>query len=437
MEFRLYRHWFVHVLIFTSLFSGAWSAEAAPGCLRRVVDAYKRIAATQAVLTGSATDKLSAEAFEIFEKVRRNPNYVPTLEESALLNSEGVKPLYDRYAKSSQFVKNMNHKLGMLDRSMPATKRKGWRKILSAWKIIFPFAPDFTQRQVENLFNKLAKDPTYQPTAKESKFLKKWNLADKFEQYRMDLAENQPAYLKLSQARTVGKYLKWGVVVSALTLAVLGEKQVDTEESFDEKSTDGMSKLDDKVELIFFSPMPHASIRIGGLVYNYGVFHVDRYTLEEFRTMVGFGKELSGNHTRVELKLTDEERHKLRDYLENDVGKVYPLYFPYNDCISQSNRAIKEACGIDVPPVADRSQAQTLAYFKLLKFLGSEKVGDIRFASKGNLAIQKAKDMSVNVVDSMFFLRSAGSMMLVTPVIDRMQTTFEVQDPEEDKTTGK
>ena len=208
-------------------------------------------------------------------------------------------------------------------------------------------------------------------------------------------------------------------------LGLIANEYVTKNESFDESNAKGMSKYDEKVELIFLSPLPHVSVRMGGNVYNYGVLDIDRWNLETLNEQIGFGEALSGNHTRVELNLNEEERERLRDYLEEDVGRVYPLFLPFVDCVSQTNKAIEYATGQSPPPIANRSQAMSIAYYKLLKLVGSNRVGDITFAHRGNAAIEKAKDAAVNVFDSMFFMRYGPALLVSTPLIDRYKGTID------------
>ena len=216
----------------------------------------------------------------------------------------------------------------------------------------------------------------------------------------------------------------WSITVPTVALSLLGEEEISADAS--KYGPEGMSMFDDKVELIFLSPMPHASLRIGGIVYNYGVADVSRYNLETFHKMTGFGSPLSGNHTRIELKLTQDEIERLRDYLEADVGKIYPLVIPFVDCVSQTNKAIKYATGVDVPWVADRSKAMSIAYYKLRKLLGDERIGKIYHASDDRgLIVSKASEAAVNTLDSIFFLKRAGAVFLLAPILDSHPLTID------------
>jgi len=400
--------------------AAATSSEA--GIIRRGLDNLK-------LVRGAATKKLSDKAYSVFDKIYMNPKYIPTLEEMALLKAEGVDNLFKKYQEAGALVQEWNQKLGVLYRSKPHPHRKGWQKLKDAWKILIPPGlPNITRNKAESLFKKIIADYQYQLSDDEMQFAKKWNLLDQIENYRGDLKIHAGEYISLSKARDVGGVLKWTIAGSAAAIGLAGNKYIAAKDSFAEDNKDGMSRYDEKVELIYFAPMPHASIRVGGLVYNYGVFDVSRHTLDEFRQMVGFGETFSGSHTRIELKLTDDEKRKLREYLEEDVGKVYPLVFPYNDCVSQCNKAVKNSVGIDVPVVADRSQVASIAYYKLQKFLGSDKIGDIRFAAKNDEVVkEKVKDTAVNILDAAFFMRYAGTMFFVTPIVDSDRSTFEVE----------
>jgi hypothetical protein len=180
---------------------------------------------------------------------------------------------------------------------------------------------------------------------------------------------------------------------------------------------------------MFISPMPHASIRIGGVVYNYGVFEVSRMTLRQFRESVGFGEAASGAHTRIELKLSPDEVSELREILETDVATMYPLTIPFNDCVSMTNRAVRDAAGIDVPPVLDRSQIGSILYYKFQRLLHPERFGTTTYASPaGPNSSARLQEAAANSLDAMMFLRWGPAVIGIAPILDSIDTTYDPAD---------
>jgi hypothetical protein len=187
---------------------------------------------------------------------------------------------------------------------------------------------------------------------------------------------------------------------------------------------------DGKVEIFYLSPLPHASLRVGDTVYNYGVFTTQRLPLDEFKRIVGFGNKLSGNMTRVELKLTETEKKALVAHLESEMDGYYPLVFPFVDCVSQTNRAIERSGALQVPPLISRSQAMSIMYYKLQKFLGNDKVGAITFTSgDGDSAgMAKAIDAGARLADTEYWLTKSLGLLIAQPLIDRAPTVYSAKD---------
>lgn len=263
-------------------------------------------------------------------------------------------------------------------------------------------------------------------SAHDQDFLDRHQLKEDFERLK-EYASQNPEQMK--KALRDKRILRW--VGRALILAAAGagtfpdqthslsdDYDLDNMDPLDGKDIPGMSRYDEKVELIFTSPIPHVSIRIGGTVFNYGQGEVQMWGLDDYNR-VGFGSALSGSHTRVELKLTKEEAAKLRDRLHKDVGKRYPLIFPFNDCISMTVRALRESTGISVPYGLDRSQSYTIAYFRSLKAGGSVRVGKITYAgTDGSVFMTKTADFGMNLLDGTYFLQSGKTLLWSVPLIE-------------------
>jgi len=383
------------------------------------------------LLRGAALNDIPTDALDVFLKVSRNPNYIPTVEELNLLKSKNLLDSFKNWTSTNQSVRALNEKMAIMYRSKIKNGDDTFilRFLKNTGKILFPMYKSFQfNNKVNPILKKILLDPNYKLSATETLYLtKKGHLAE-VERFQADaLLGLQGGFAKIEKVRDVSNKAVWGVTLGAAGANLFVDDYISLDDSFNESSDLGMSRYDGKVELIFTSPMPHVSIRIGGLVYNYGVMKVARHNLDEYRNSVGFGETISGNHIRIELNLNEDEKKKLIKYLEADVGMAYPLALPFVDCISQTNKAIKVATGIDVPVIMDRSQALSIGYYNILKLSGDERVGKVTFATNENPIIARGKESAVNILDSLMFTRYAPIMLPVTPVLDQYRLTI---DPE-------
>lgn len=386
---------------------------------------------TKVLYSGGALDDLPPDVVDIFVRSSRDKKFVLSAEEEALLKSHNLVDLFKSWKNSNRVIQEVNNNMMLLYRSKIKQGDEKFiiRFLKGTGKVLFPMYKSFQgNRQVKSILDKILLNPNYALSSSEKAYLRSKNYLDDVNRFQEDVRLGlQKQFATISKVRDAAGKIVWTVTLGAAGANLFVDDYITLDESFDENSKNGMSRYDGKVELVYTSPMPHVSIRIGGLFYNYGVLNVQRYNIDNYKESVGFGEALSGNHIRIELNLTEDEKKKLIAYLEQDVGKVYPLAIPFVDCISQSLKAIKNATGIDVPFVADRSQALSIAYFNLLKVSGNEKVGKVRFATNENPIKARAKETGVNILDSLMFTRYTGQMLLTTPILDQYRLTI---DPE-------
>lgn len=207
---------------------------------------------------------------------------------------------------------------------------------VSLLHLLYPFPRMLAKEKLASLHVKILDDPNYEPNqaeknvkrflpffelASEGNFIEKFDLKDHLERFRKDSVLHGKTYAKLVFARQLARSALWLGALGAMGAGYLGNDAISVAQSFDE-GTDadehgveawekpgfkGMSRYDDeKVELIFNSPLPHVAIRVGSFVYNYGMGTVDRYNFDEYKASTGFGSTLSGNHTRIEIVMSDE-----------------------------------------------------------------------------------------------------------------------------------
>lgn len=190
------------------------------------------------------------------------------------------------------------------------------------------------------------------------------------------------------------------------------ENGSDGKEAWEKDGFLGMSRYDDKTELIFTSPFPEQYVRVGGLVYHYGLNQMERFPLSEFKRRLRNGKGEVENHIRVELNLNAEAKEALIEGIESDLKKQYVTFYPYRDGTLMANERLVQAGGLTVPPVINRSQSGTLAYFNLLKRLGDKRIGAMRFATaKGSERTAFALDAAKNFADAALFSSNSEDIL--------------------------
>ena len=261
------------------------------------------------LLRGAALKDIPPEALDVFLKVSRNPKYVPTAEELNLLKSKNLLDSFKNWTSTNKSVRALNEKMAILYRSKIKSGDDAFilRFLKNTGKILFPMYKSFQfNNKVNPILKKILLDPNYKLSASETLYLtKKGHLAD-VERFQADaLLGLQSGFAKIEKVRDISNKAVWGVTLGAAGANLFVDDYISLDDSFNENSDLGMSRYDGKVELIFTSPMPHVSIRIGGLVYNYGVMKVARHNLDEYRNSVGFGETISGNHIRIELNLNE------------------------------------------------------------------------------------------------------------------------------------
>lgn len=277
-------------------------------------------------------------------------------------------------------------------------------------------------------------NPAAKMKTAEQRFIDFWRLADRMEDYAK-MANAAPGPFKnVAQWGQKFRRIIW-LMASGFAGANYAYNEYNTTpETMDSSSPTGMDGSEPKVELIFYSPLPHMAIRIDGTIYNFGIMEVEQLSVAEAQNSVGFGNMFSGNLVRVELKLQPEQKEELAHYLSGKVGDYYPLAFPFNDCVSETNQALQKTCSIDVPIGADRSQAATIAFFKALKLKedlaiarGDLKdnqriVGDIIYSAReghlGGEAGSKAVDALSNALDVKYFAQNAPYAVMGSAVFD-------------------
>lgn len=356
---------------------------------------------------------LSADAMNVFVSRYHDENFKITQEQKALLESKGYLEAYEYFDSSprygvpfvlpSQFwsmKRAVAHRARPIDaqyrvlRWMPRAVRSGLEMIALA--VLPPalflrlvFGPP-TSLLVERVYRKVLNDPNYILTEREQRILRALSLEKDIERYRQDSFSLAKVFRFQDRWRSIKRWALSLAIATSLIAVSTPSMTISTQESFSERSPNGMSRYDEKVELIFLHPMPHVALRIGGVVYNFSIGYVDKMSLRKYRESMGFSNELSGSHTRIELEMSASERRRLIMTLNQRVGQAYLLFPPFNDCVSQTNLALHEVCpDYHILPGANRSQALTIAQLRLQNLLGDARIKKITYGDNKEISSQK------------------------------------------------
>ncbi len=436
--------WLFSKCVLLMLLAGAGNALAVesasehPSLCKRsasaMIEGLKRLNATVSIYKGSLLKDLRPEEYAIFEKTRLDPLRVLTEADRTILLRSDLLKTHEQWRSSHALAKKLNVAFATWYRS--TVKKESPSLALKVAHFLFPITPDLSPawsrlgfETTQRLVKKVLENPDTVLAEEELLVLRDIGKLRDFRRFQADLQNGlRDGFVAVSEIKARGKALVWTVAGSAMLFNLMGEDPITRQESVAAESPKAMTPLDDKVELIFTSPLPQSAVRIGGQLFSYpppsaenlGVTRLERISQKNFREETGNGKALAGNHIRVELKLTNDEREKLRDSLEEEVGAVYPFVPPLINGISQTGKAIRNATGIQIPPVLDRTQSGTLAYLKLLKLLGNEKIGDIRFAgqNKDSLTRDRLQAAAANLVEGAVFFRFAGWTFLAALATD-------------------
>lgn len=363
--------------------------------------------------SGGQLKRIPAEAMNIFEARYQNEKFKLSEEQREYLESNGLYATYEYFENSppygipfiipSQFWSMYRAQKFRANPIDPKLKVLKWApnilKSLAEIGALALFPPALVARlalstparwAAEYVYNKILKDPDYVLSEADRKIISGLSLGDDVERYRSDARIFKTTFEKSNFFRRM-KRIALGFLVGAALLSVSTPTQtISAQSSLDEKSPNGMSRYDNKVELIFLHPLPHVSIRIGGVIYNFSTGTVQKLSLKKYIQNMGFGDLYSGSHTRVELNLTDDERRAWIEALDKREGQAYLLVPPFNDCVSQTNHSLHEVCpDIRIAPLANRSEALTIAQFRAMKFFGSDRVKKIIYADNEKVPSQK------------------------------------------------
>lgn len=303
------------------------------------------------------------------------------------------------------------------------------RTLVSILHFLFPVPTPISNYRLNNYYRKALKDPEMVRTgATAPALIRNRHLEADVIRYVQDAKLFPREFKKLNQfhqMRNLGLMLLAGGVALAASTAPYaftstdqstdegGEKGDDGKEAWEKDGFLGMSRYDEKTELIFTTPFPEQYVRIGGLVYHYGLNQMERFTLPEFKKRLRNTKGEIENHIRVELKLSADEKDAFIEAIEKDLEKHYITFYPYRDGTLIANEKLKEAGALNIPPVINRSQSGTIAYLNLLKRLGDNRIGHMQFAtSKDSERTAFVLDAVKNFTDAALFSSNAEDILL-------------------------
>jgi hypothetical protein len=175
----------------------------------------------------------------------------------------------------------------------------------------------------------------------------------------------------------------------------MSENTLDVDEYLNEPSEN--SDDDPIVQLITeTAPYPHAALRIGHKVYNYGLQFVTSRNFKEYfsqpqpdpgefnRDDASLPRNLVNRSMRVtDLYLEPSYVAKLQRELEMNTGKEYQNETMINDCATMLKRALAGPGGVDFPTVIDPFPSLESTYLSLRHTLGDKRIGPTRMLVMG------------------------------------------------------
>lgn len=303
------------------------------------------------------------------------------------------------------------------------------RTLISMLHFLFPVPTPISNFRLNQYYRKALDSPDAIRTgANAPALIRNRHIENDVVRYRKDAKLFPEEFKKLNQfhqLRNAALMLLAGSVAIAASTAPYAftstdestdeghEKDATGKEAWEKEGFLGMSRYDGKMELIFTSPFPEQYVRIGGLVYHYGLNQVERFPLSEFKKHLQNSEGKTENHIRVELKLSEEAKEAFIEGIEKDLDKNYITFYPYRDGTLIANERLKESGALAIPPVINRSQSGTLAYFNLLKRLGDGRIGKMQFATaKDSQRTAFALDAVKNFTDAALFSSNAEDILL-------------------------
>lgn len=205
---------------------------------------------------------------------------------------------------------------------------------------------------------------------------------------RDEVRANPKLYQNAAQVESAINLAMRMLVLGALLALKYGLDDKTLDESFDLEGPDGMSRDDADngiVELIHYPDSHEAAIRLGGKVYHYGYNAMERIdSLPVYEPLA----RAKGDHIRIRLKLTQEEIKKLREKLEDERNRKYMGVAPYNTAPGQANQDLRQATGIGIPSIVDRTHSTAVPLMQLRNLtesmgLTQDRVQKIIYASDG------------------------------------------------------
>ncbi|WP_413584932.1 hypothetical protein [Bdellovibrio sp. HCB274] len=286
----------------------------------------------------------------------------------------------------------------------PGAKEKSLRFVQSMYNgplkymLLIPHGIDLPGglTPTQKIFKKLWRNPKYLPNAAEFTTLKKYKAENIFKE-RQDFLNEHRTWVKI---RRVADYALNAIVAVSLIEAYNWYEQLSdpsaTAESMDFLDNPKYQLAADEVRVYNETvPFPHMAIEMDGLVYSYGQTHMTVKTTREYVLSEVIQEGMTQGQTAEQtllqksigwtglnktervmqtarLKLGQEQKNKLKRYLEMQTGKRYRNHTLAMDCATMVVKALKEQAQTEIPAIIDPSPSQVMFYLGSLKTLGAE-----------------------------------------------------------------
>lgn len=248
-----------------------------------------------------------------------------------------------------------------------------------------------------------------------------------FIRFTEELKRYQTSYIIMGELKNIGKILRWSLIIAGTTLAASSlfededDPQLNRDSVFDPEIPGALNPDDAIVELFFLSPMPHISLRVGGVVMDYGHGDATLSSLQEYKDSLVHSSTAS--FYRLEIKTTPEQFEAIQATVVEDSFRNYQYSLPFNNCVYQVNRVLCDAGVLNIPTAFNKSQALTLAYLKGLKLTNDPRIGSVSYVSLEDSTRfnDRLAFVGTTAIDTLFFGYHLGKNIVLSPFIKSHQ----------------
>lgn len=363
---------FLTIVIFLTAFATPAFADrnSRAGCF--ISNLVSEARKTKLLYTGKLTTKMDPKSFEIFEKVRLDPEFALSESGKTWIATQGLTRALSEYRGTTGFVRDLNHWLALNKRLKPLNwKSTTWKQTAWRWFNNF-FLSGFggPYNRARKIFGKFIDDPNAQLTTGEETFIGNWKLENELARFREDLEMNRKGFARVSRINAWGRRARLGILVGAgaggPALEQIEQRDLSAKQAFDMCAADGLKPVNE-VNLILPTDSTSPPILVvGRAAFVFSPAQVGADLTDQSDALKKM--EMNGTpHFRIRLNATSQQIEDLTDRITGyiDYSKGTPIYVDAPD--GEIFRILRQELGLPALPVVNRSNKILLSYFKVLR----------------------------------------------------------------------